>query len=93
MTWSLSASGVAGDVLGETAAALEPVAQEEAERLAREAEAELVAELRKVLSNPKFHAVSTFFNGVHTGTVSDLHVPAAPGRGCSGSSGSSCSCC
>jgi hypothetical protein len=78
MGWSLSASGVVGDVLGEAAAALEPAAREEMAALAREAEAELVAELRKVLSNPKFRVVSTFFNGRHTGTVSDLHVAAAP---------------
>lgn len=62
MTWNLSASGVVGDVAG---------------ALAADIEAELVAELRKVLANPKFHVVSTFFNGSHTGTLADLHVGGA----------------
>lgn len=77
MSWSLSASGAVGEVAGEAAAAAEPEAKKLGAAALAGVEQELVAELRKVLSNPKYHVLSSFFSGAHTGTVSDLHVPAA----------------
>lgn len=61
MTWTLHASG-------ET-----PAAGGEPEWHALETE--LVDELRKVLSNPKFAAVTSFFRGKHV--ASDVHTAVA----------------
>lgn len=76
MSWNLSASGIVGEVAGEAAAAAAPEAAKLEHDALAAVEQELVSELRRVLSNPKFHVLSSFFNGAHTGTVSDLHVPA-----------------
>lgn len=61
MTWTLRASG-------ET-----PAAGGEPEW--HKLETELVDELRKVLANPKFAAVSSFFRGKHL--ASDVHTAVA----------------